>query len=121
MKIPSSTYRVQLNPSFRFKDLEGIVPYLKNLGISDIYASPILESKIGSQHGYDLIDFRKIDHQLGGERAFYRLSGKIKEAGLGWLQDIVPNHMAYHPSNPYLFDVPSSGKTSVISQVRQVS
>ena len=113
MKIPLSTYRVQLNPYFRFKDLEGIVPYLKNLGISDIYASPILESKIGSQHGYDLIDFRKIDHQLGGERAFYRLSGKIKEAGLGWLQDIVPNHMAYHPSNPYLFDVLEKGRKSV--------
>jgi len=113
MKIPLSTYRIQFNPSFGFEDAEKIIPYLKDLGISDIYASPILESKTGSRHGYDLTDFRKIDYQLGGERTFYRLSCKIKEAELGWLQDIVPNHMAYHPSNPYLFDVLEKGKNSV--------
>jgi len=57
-----------------------------------------------------------IDQQLGGERIFYRLSSKIKEAGLGWLQDIVPNHMAYHPSNTYLFDVLEKGKKSVYGE-----
>ncbi len=113
MKIPSSTYRVQLHPSFRFNDLEGIVPYLKNLGVSDIYTSPILESKTGSWHGYDLIDFRKIDRQLGGEKSFYHLAELVKKEDLGWLQDIVPNHMAYHPSNPFLFDVLEKGRKSV--------
>ena len=116
MRIPLSTYRIQFNPSFRFADAEKIIPYLKNLGISDIYASPILESKLESQHGYDLIDFKEIDHQLGGEKSFYHLAELVKKEGLGWLQDIVPNHMAYHPSNPYLFDVLKKGKKSVYGE-----
>ena len=113
MRIPLSTYRFQFTPSFRFEDVEKIVPYLKDLGISDIYASPILESKTGSQYGYDLIDFREINHQLGGEKAFYRLVRQIKKGGIGWLQDIVPNHMAYHSSNPFLYDVLEKGKKSI--------
>jgi len=116
MKIPLSSYRIQFNPSFGFEETEKIIPYLKNLGISDIYASPILESKTGSKHGYDLINFSKIDHQLGGEKAFYHLAGQIKKAQLGWIQDIVPNHMAYHPSNPFLYDVLEKGYQSIYSE-----
>ena len=116
MKIPLSSYRIQFNPSFGFEETGKIIPYLKNLGISDIYASPILESKAGSKHGYDLINFSKIDHQLGGEKAFYHLARQIKKAQLGWMQDIVPNHMAYHPSNPFLYDVLEKGYKSIYSE-----
>jgi len=116
MKIPLSSYRIQFNPSFGFEETEKIIPYLKNLGISDIYASPILEPKTGSKHGYDLADFSKIDPQLGGEKAFYHLAEQIKKAQLGWIQDIVPNHMAYHPSNPFLYDVLEKGQHSIYSE-----
>ena len=121
MRIPLATYRLQLTPSFRFKDTERILSYLKDQGISDIYASPILESRTGSQHGYDLIDFRKIDAQLGGEKEFYRLTQQCRRRGLGWLQDIVPNHMGYHPSNPYIHDVLEKGRKSVYSEYFDVN
>ena len=113
MRIPVATYRLQFNQSFSFQQAETITPYLKRLGISDIYASPILQSKKGSQHGYDMIHFGKIDPQLGGEKDFQHLSRSCKKLGLGWLQDIVPNHMAYHPSNPFLYDLLKKGKESV--------
>lgn len=113
MKIPLSTYRIQFTPSFGFTEGEKIVYYLKNIGISDIYASPIFESKRGSQHGYDMIDFKQIDSQLGGEKNFRRLIEEFKNNKIGWIQDIVPNHMAYHPSNSYINDVLEKGENSL--------
>ena len=55
-QIPLATYRLQFNPGFRFRDAELLVPYLHRLGISDIYASPVLKARRGSAHGYDITD-----------------------------------------------------------------
>jgi len=55
-RIPLSTYRLQFNSQFRFADARRLVPYLHALGITDIYASPLLQAKRGSAHGYDVTD-----------------------------------------------------------------
>ncbi|MBD3296426.1 MAG: malto-oligosyltrehalose synthase, partial [Candidatus Omnitrophica bacterium] len=102
MTIPLATYRLQLGPDLTFEAARDILPYLKQLGVSHIYASPILQTTEGSTHGYDVVDPRKIDAELGGEKGFERISKRTKELGLGWIQDIVPNHMAFDSSNRML-------------------
>jgi (1->4)-alpha-D-glucan 1-alpha-D-glucosylmutase len=89
------TYRLQLTPDFDFRDARQIaVPYLKDLGVSHLYLSPSLQARHGSQHGYDVVDPTRISQDLGGEAEFLALSAATREAGLGIVLDIVPNHMA---------------------------
>lgn len=109
MNIPSATYRIQFHAGFTFDSAAGILPYLKELGISHIYASPILKAKKGSQHGYDVVDPARINPELGGMEKFDSLIEKLKACNLAWIQDIVPNHMAYDPQNLYLMDVLEKG------------
>lgn len=116
MKIPLSTYRIQFNPAFKFKEAKNIIPYLKKLGISSVYASPIQQSKAESQHGYDMTDYTRIDSQLGGENNFQKLIKQIQNIQMGWIQDIVPNHMAYHPANPFIYDILKKGNQSAYSK-----
>lgn len=109
---PVATYRVQLNRNFNFNHLKELVPYLAKLGISHIYASPIFQAKQGSTHGYDVLDPNKISEDLGGRAAFEE---SIKEAaayGLEWLQDIVPNHVAYSTENHMITDIMQKGSGS---------
>lgn len=103
--IPQSTYRFQFHSDFNFKDAETVVPYLNDLGISHIYASPIFQARPGSRHGYDIVDPCTINPELGGEEGFEELSDTVQSHGLAWLQDIVPNHMAYDMHNRRLMDV----------------
>src|ERR1700744_5720367 len=112
MQIPSSTYRVQLNNHFTLHDLRGIIPYLHELGISAIYASPITKAFKGSQHGYDTADPSTLNPEIGEEQELRKIAGLLKERGMGWLQDIVPNHMVYSNENPWLNDVLERGKQS---------
>jgi (1->4)-alpha-D-glucan 1-alpha-D-glucosylmutase len=112
MLIPNSTYRVQLHAGFNFSQLECILDYLHQLGISTIYASPITKAITGSQHGYDAIDPLSINPEIGTEQDLERLSGLLKKYGMSWLQDIVPNHMAFTSSNPWLYDALERGKDS---------
>jgi (1->4)-alpha-D-glucan 1-alpha-D-glucosylmutase len=112
MQPPSATYRVQLHAGFTFADLESILKYLHELGISTIYASPITKSVKGSMHGYDVTDPLTINPEIGKEEDLARLAGMLKERQMSWLQDIVPNHMAYTASNPWLLDVLKKGKDS---------
>ncbi len=112
MKIPIATYRLQFNPEFNFEAAARVLSYLAALGISDIYASPILKARIGSLHGYDLIDPTQINPELGGEEGFIRLLEDGRSKRLGWLQDIVPNHMAYDSQNMYLMDIFEKGTFS---------
>ena len=100
MLIPSSTYPIQLNDAFTFRDLAAIVPYLHELGVSTIYASPITTATKGSQHGYDVTDALKINPEIGNEEQLQTLAGTLHSLDMSWLQDIVPNHMAYDPANP---------------------
>lgn len=112
MRVPIATYRIQFNPSFDFHKAKSCVSYLANLGISDIYASPIFKSKKGSLHGYDVVDSSEINPELGGAKKFHQLSHELKNRGLGWIQDIVPNHMAYDYDNSMLMNVLERGKDS---------
>ncbi len=110
--LPSSTYRIQLGPAFTFEHLKAIIPYLSQLGISWIYASPIFKARRGSTHGYDVVDFNEINPELGGRDAFKSLIAEVRRHGMGWLQDMVPNHMAYSAQNQVVVDVGENGPNS---------
>ncbi|TLV02581.1 malto-oligosyltrehalose synthase [Dyadobacter luticola] len=112
MTNPVSTYRIQFHKGFSFQDFENLIPYFQKLGVGTIYASPILESVPGSTHGYDGVNPGKINPELGTLEDLKNISGNLKESGIGWLQDIVPNHMAFDPGNPWLMDVLEKGKLS---------
>ncbi|MDA2919815.1 malto-oligosyltrehalose synthase [Desulfobacterota bacterium AH_259_B03_O07] len=112
MKIPGSTYRIQFNPSFGFGKAREIVKYLSELGISSIYASPIFGAKKGSTHGYDVVDPNCLNYELGTEEDFNNLIKDVKSLNLDWIQDIVPNHMAYDSENLMLMDVFEKGRGS---------
>lgn len=91
---PVSTYRLQLHEGFTFDDAAGHAAYLADLGVSHLYLSPILQSVPGSRHGYDVLDHTRIDESRGGQEGFDRLVEAAREAGLGIIVDVVPNHMA---------------------------
>ncbi|BAY36235.1 malto-oligosyltrehalose synthase [Nostoc sp. NIES-2111] len=112
MRIPKATYRIQFTPQFGFDDARAIASYLADLGISDLYASPIFKARTGSTHGYDVVDGSQLNPQLGTREDFEALVAEVQSLGLGWLQDIVPNHMAYSSENPYLMDVLEHGPDS---------
>jgi len=109
---PTSTYRIQFHKDFNFKSLDKILPYLKKLGIDTIYASPIFEVVNGSTHGYDIVNPHRINPEIGTEKELLAISKKLKAAGINWLQDIVPNHMAFHQENKWLMDVLEKGVES---------
>ena len=112
---PSSTYRIQLNPDFRFGDVRNILDYLHELGISDLYLSPILASRKGSNHGYDVIDPTRLNPDLGSEEEFAALQTDLQARGMGLLVDIVPNHMAASAENPWWMDVLENGAQSAFA------
>jgi (1->4)-alpha-D-glucan 1-alpha-D-glucosylmutase len=115
-RFPRATYRVQLHKDFTFADLSKIVPYVADLGISDIYASPIFRASPGSTHGYDVCDHREINPELGGKEGLLALSKVLKEHNLGLLVDFVPNHMSSDgASNRMWMDVMENGKLSRFS------
>jgi (1->4)-alpha-D-glucan 1-alpha-D-glucosylmutase len=115
MRIPAATYRIQFTPDFGFADAQQIVSYLAELGISDIYASPIFKATEGSTHGYDVVDASQLNPALGTPEAFDELIAALDRRDMGWLQDIVPNHMAYDSENKLLMDVLENGLDSEYS------
>lgn len=112
MFAPSSTYRIQFNQDFTFKDVDKIINYLEQLGISTIYASPIFKAMNGSNHGYDVVNPNIINDEIGTLDELRTLSKKLKERGFSWIQDIVPNHMSVVDTNYRLWDVLERGRTS---------
>jgi (1->4)-alpha-D-glucan 1-alpha-D-glucosylmutase len=111
-RIPSATYRLQFNAGFGFKQALAIVDYLRELGISDCYASPLFQACPGSQHGYDVCDFNRLSLALGTPEQFDRFSAELRHSGMGLLLDIVPNHMGADPTNPWWRDVLENGENS---------
>ncbi len=113
----SATYRLQLTNKFRFADAEAIIPYLRSLGISHIYASPIFEARPGSLSGYDTCDFSRISPELGGEEGFNSLVMALHAQGMGLIIDFVPNHMSAHPQwNKWWRSVLANGPSSSVSE-----
>jgi (1->4)-alpha-D-glucan 1-alpha-D-glucosylmutase len=111
-RVPLSTYRLQFHCRFRFEDARALVPYLETLGVTDLYASPILQARKGSTHGYDVTDPTRLDSELGKEVEFDALTGALEERGMGLLLDVVPNHMSASSENWWWMDVLENGASS---------
>lgn len=111
-RLPRATYRLQLNAGFTFADARRVVPYLADLGISDLYLSPILKARKGSAHGYDVVDAVALNPELGSEDDFAALHRDAAARGLGFLLDIVPNHMAASDENVWWMSVLENGPHS---------
>lgn len=97
-----ATYRLQLTSEFGFAEARAVVPYLRDLGISHLYLSPVMQASSGSTHGYDVVDPTRVSEELGGEDALRAL---CSAPGLGVVVDVVPNHMAASDENPYWRDL----------------
>ncbi len=111
--IPGSTARLQLHRDFTFDDAAACVPYLAELGITHLYTSPILRARPGSMHGYDIVDHSMVNPELGGEDGLHRLVATLRQAGLGLLVDIVPNHMGVGGAdNAWWLDMLEWGRAS---------
>jgi (1->4)-alpha-D-glucan 1-alpha-D-glucosylmutase len=111
--VPVATYRLQLNAKFGFADAAALLPYLKSLGISHVYASPFLKSRAGSTHGYDVVDHNAVNPELGGEEGLGQLCDALARADMGLILDFVPNHMGVHyADNPWWLDILEWGQKS---------
>lgn len=112
LRIPLATYRLQFNPGFGFSEAKAIAPYLHELGITDLYASPIFQARQGSLHGYDVVDPNRLNPDLGTAEDFDSLIEELHRLEMGWLQDVVPNHMVFDGQNRMLMDVLEKGQGS---------
>src|SRR5688572_11642244 len=109
MRVPCSTYRLQFHRGFKLADALGLVDYLHDLGITDLYASPLFKARPGSTHGYDITDPTTINPEIGSDADLHNLSGNLRSHEMGLLLDIVPNHMAASVDNPWWENVLRKG------------
>jgi (1->4)-alpha-D-glucan 1-alpha-D-glucosylmutase len=114
VNTPTSTYRLQINPSFDLTAAASVVDYLARLGVGAVYTSPLLTAAPGSTHGYDVVDPTAASPALGGEQARVELMTAARRAGLGVVVDVVPNHMSVEvaSANPWWWDVLRHGQDS---------
>ena len=111
--VPRATYRVQLHAGFRFVDATRLVPYLAALGISHLYTSPPLTARKGSQHGYDIVDHKVLNPELGTRADFDAMVAALHAHEMGLVIDVVPNHMGVLDSdNAWWLDVLENGEAS---------
>ncbi|MDP9366041.1 MAG: malto-oligosyltrehalose synthase, partial [Chloroflexota bacterium] len=112
-RVPLATYRVQFNAGFGFRDAEKIVPYLAELGVDTLYASPIFRANPGSTHGYDVVDYGRLNPEIGDEADFDALVAALRRHGMGLLLDVVPNHMGIASGrNGWWLDLLENGRFS---------
>ncbi len=112
MYNPISTYRIQFNEDFPLKRLREHIDYLSLLGVNTIYASPLFSATPGSGHGYDVINPLQLNPEITNIDEFKSFAALLRKKNIGWLQDTVPNHMAYHPLNKWIMDVLEKGTNS---------
>ncbi|MDP8928932.1 MAG: malto-oligosyltrehalose synthase, partial [Actinomycetota bacterium] len=111
-RVPRSTYRLQIHQRFRLRDAAELIDYLDALGIGDLYASPLLTATRGAPHGYHVTDPTRVNPEVGGVGELAQLAMALDDAGMGLLLDIVPNHLAASPENPWWVDVLEHGPAS---------
>lgn len=109
---PSSSYRLQLHLEQDLSAATALVDYLADLGVHWVYTSPLLTSRAGSLHGYDIVDPSRIDSELGSRDALNELTERLRVRDMGLLIDVVANHMGAYPSNPWWRDVLEAGEGS---------
>ena len=108
-----ATYRLQFHKGFTFRDAEALVPYLARLGVSHLYASPLMQARPGSTHGYDIVDHNRLNPEIGTEEEFEALVASLAAHGMGLIVDIVPNHMGVGGAdNSWWLDVLEWGENS---------
>lgn len=108
-----ATLRLHFHKGFTLDQAVPLVPYFARLGISHVYASPLLAARAGSMHGYDVVDPTTVNPELGGEAALRRLVNALREHQMGLILDIVSNHMAVGGSdNPWWLDLLEWGRLS---------
>jgi (1->4)-alpha-D-glucan 1-alpha-D-glucosylmutase len=116
-RVPISTYRLQFNRHFGFKDAIEIVPYLEKLGISDVYSSPFFRSRPDSDHGYDVSNHNELNPSIGTRADFDAMVAALTERRMGQIVDFVPNHMGIiDPQNEWWMDVLENGPSSRFAQ-----
>ena len=108
----TATYRLQMNAGFTLAQARERVEYLATLGVSHLYLSPIFAARRGSMHGYDVVDPRRVNPEIGTEADLRVLSQDLHRHGMGLILDVVPNHMGIGRENPYWDDVLASGERS---------
>src|SRR5690348_1080130 len=114
---PLSTYRLQFNAGFTFRDARQLVGYLHALGVSHIYSSPVLKARPGSPHGYDITDHNQLNPEVGSYEELQALVRELKDYGMGQVLDFVPNHMGIgEGENPWWRDVLANGRTSEFAE-----
>ncbi len=91
--VATSSYRLQFHAQFTLRHALELVDYLARLGVSHVYASPILTARPGSTHGYDIVNHNQINPELGTQEDFEALVSALHRRGMGLILDIVPNHM----------------------------
>jgi (1->4)-alpha-D-glucan 1-alpha-D-glucosylmutase len=112
-RAPRATYRIQLRRDFTLEAVRQLLPYLRAIGVSDLYLSPLFRAREESSHGYDVVDHNVIDPAFGDLSDFQRLAESVRELGMGILLDIVPNHMGINDSaNTWWNDVLEFGESS---------
>ncbi|WFE20063.1 malto-oligosyltrehalose synthase [Solwaraspora sp. WMMD937] len=118
MAAPTSTYRLQFGPHLRLTDAGPVADYLAALGVGALYASPLLASSPASTHGYDMVDPSRTCDERGGEDARSDLVARLRRAGLGFVVDVVCNHMgvADAAANPWWWDVLRHGPDSAYAR-----
>ncbi|MGH8381251.1 malto-oligosyltrehalose synthase [Pseudomonas sp.] len=112
MKALNATLRLQFHAGFTLDDALPLVPYFARLGVSHLYASPLLSARPGSRHGYDVLDPTRVNPELGGEAALIRLVAALRLHGMGLILDIVATHMAVGSDNPWWQDLLTWGRRS---------
>ena len=111
--IPTATYRLQLRRELPLRSVSALLPYLRQLGISDLYLSPIYTARPGSIHGYDVVDHSRLNPELGEAQSLRQLFDDAQAGGLGVILDIVPNHMCIAGGqNLRWLDVLEDGRSS---------
>jgi (1->4)-alpha-D-glucan 1-alpha-D-glucosylmutase len=113
-RIPVCTYRLQFNRWFTFAQAREMVGYLRELGISDIYASPYFQASPNSMHGYDITDHNKLNAAIGSREDYDALVTELHKHEMGQVLDFVPNHMGVtEPGNKWWADVLENGPSSI--------
>ena len=121
-RLPGSTYRIQFHAGFTFQNATAIVPYLADLGITHLYASPYLAAVAGSMHGYDVIDHDRLNPELGTEADYEELLRVLKRYGLSHILDTVPNHVGVDTNdNAWWNSVLEHGRASPFARYFDIS
>ncbi|MFP4330058.1 MAG: malto-oligosyltrehalose synthase [Spirochaetaceae bacterium] len=110
---PRATMRLQFHSGFTFEDARKLVPYMSGLGISHVYASPVLQARPGSTHGYDIVDHNRINQEVGDRDSLYAFADALHAEGMGLILDFVPNHMGVgYADNEWWLHVLEWGESS---------